>query len=365
MDPITMAMIGSAGMSAASGLTGGLLGGQGGLSPSDMIMPSFDAQSDPGLAAQQYDALNQLGFGNVNAVPGPLAQLVNRINGMSLDEKTKRRALVSLADIAADRSESRPGRLTQVLTRLGLTRDDVASVVQQDAQFRDQQAKLAERLGVMNQDTVLNRAKAASAASHLLGEAGQYATGGQPSNFQQSLLNRLNRNIDDQEQAYLLRAQYGGFNPGYGLEQFQRARQDSELTALTQAVQAATALTGGLNQGLQAAQTSGGLNSGASMNALQIAAQQAQAANALAQQSSINRADSLANGLSGAAGGLVGGVLMGGLSGGGRMLTNPGGQTAGVGTERGFNLASWTPASGQMTSAGWVPPTWNQMIGVR
>lgn len=336
LDPATMAAI-SGGISAAGNLAGGFLGAQGGLSPGEMIIPSFDVQGDPGLAAQQYDALNQLGFGNVNSVPGPLAQLVNRINGMSLDEKTKRRALVSLADIAAGRSESRPGRLTQVLSRLGMTREDVYSIVQQDAQFRDQQAKLAERLGVMNQDTVLNRARAASAASQLLGEAGQYATGGQPSNFQQSLLNRLNRNIDEQEQAYLLRAQYGGFNPAFGLERFQQARQDSELTALTQAVQAAAALTGGLNQGLQAAQTSAGLNSGASMNALQIAAQQAQAANALAQQTSINRADSLANGVAGAANALGGGFLSAGILSQPKPATQP---IAGVGTESGFNFAN-------------------------
>lgn len=350
LDPATMAAI-SGGISAAGNVAGGFLGAQGGISPGEMIIPSFDAQGDLGLAAQQYDALNQLGFGDVNAVPGPLAQLVNRINGMSIDEKTKRRALRSLGDIAAGRSESMPGRLTQILNRLGLTRSDVSSVVERDNKFREQQRQLSDRLGVLNQDTVLNRAQAAASASQLLGEAGQYATGGQPSNFQQSLLNRLNRNIDNQEQAYLLRAQYGGFNPAYGIEQFQNARQDSELTALTQAVQAATALTSGLSGGLQAAQSSAGLNSGATMNALQIAAQQAQAANALNNAASINRADSLANGVAGGANALAGGFMSAGIL--GQKSAAPA-TTAGVGTESGFNVGS-----------GFSTPSWQQLMGYR
>lgn len=345
LDPATMAAI-SGGISAAGNVAGGFLGSLGGISQGDMIIPSFNAAGDIGLAGQQFDALNQIGFGNVAQVPGPLEQLVNRISGLSIDEKTKRRALGALREMADNKSVRNPGRLTQALTRLGLNESDVNDILAQDAQFRQQRNSLAERLGVMNQDTVLNRAKAAAAASQLLGEAGQYATGGQPSNFQQSILNRLNRNIDDQEQAYLLRAQYGGFNPAFGIEQFQRARQDSELTALTQAVQAATALTGGLSGGLQAAQAGAGMSSGASMNALQIAAQQAQAANALAQQSSINKYDSLANGVAGGANALAGGFMSAGL------LSQPkpaAPATAGVGTERGFS--------------GFSTPSWQQLMG--
>lgn len=341
-----MALIGGAAMSAGGSVAGGILGSKGGISTGEMIIPNFNVAGDLGLSSQQFDALNQIGFGNVNSVASPIEQLVNRIGALPLDERTKRRALTSIQQLASGKEATRKVSLRQALSKIGFTSSDVTDILEQDRQFREKRDALAERLGVMNQDTVLNRAKAAAAASQLLGEAGQYATGGQPSNFQQSVLNRLNRNIDDQEQAYLLRAQYGGFNPAFGIEQFQRARQDSELTALTQAVQAATALTGGLSGGLQAAQSGAGMSSGASMNALQIAAQQAQAANALAQQSSINKYDSLANGVAGGANALAGGFMSAGL------LSQPkpaAPATAGVGTERGFS--------------GFSTPSWQQLMG--
>lgn len=313
VDPVTASLIAGSASQSAGSMLGGLFGASGGISTGDLVLPTFDAQSDPGLSAAQFDALNLLGFGNPLSVAGPMDSLINRINSTTTDEKTKRRALNyvrSLQKAAASGGDLSmvdkygKGRLGQIISRLGLTHRDVKDTLAQQQEFDARQKLLANRLGPLNEDTILGRAQAAAASGRLLGAAGAFASGDAPNAFQKSLLDRIDRNIADQREQLMLQAQFGGFNPSAGLEGIQRMTQDRELTALTQAVQAASALTQGLAQGNQLAQSAAGLNSGAALNSLGLAAQQAMAANHIAQQSSINRADSLANGISGAFGGV-------------------------------------------------------------
>lgn len=312
-------------LGTGSQVAGGVMGSQGGVSPGSIISNNYDPTLDSALQAAKFDAMNQIGFGNVNQLAGPFASLVNRVNSTAVDAKTKRRALKYLLNqqrIATGqepdirKTPTKPGlgyesdevytpdafigRWRQVAQQIGMTDADLPAIFAQEAEFKAQQKRLSDAgLGRLNEETILNRAGAAASASRLLGEAGRYATGGEASGFQNSLLDRLNRGINDQEEALMLRAQFGGFNPAAGLEGIQRMRQDSSITALTQAVQAAAALTSGLSGGNAVAQGAAGLGTNASIQSLGLAAQQANAANQLAQQSSINRADSLANGIAG------------------------------------------------------------------
>lgn len=395
-------------LGAGGSIAGGVLGSQGGVKPSDMIQPSYNPALDYALQVAQYDALNQLGFGNLSNIPNPMQQLTGQINAANVDNKTKRRALVALQNISQDptliedpygtnftrdevfnanktqtpfgrvmvrgkegtwlsknkrmaaggavggiaggaaaagagagagaaggsyigpvgaiggaiigsliglsaKGDTEPtgmpvqniGRLNQALQAVGLNLDDIKAKLAEKVAFDKRMAALKSAgLDELGTQTIINRAKASANAASLLGDAGRFATGGDPSEFQSGILDRLNRNYNDQETALMLQAQFGGFNPSAGLESLRRMRGDSELTALTQAVQAANAISAGLSGGNQLAQSAAGLGTNAGINSLGIAAQQAAAANRLAQGTSINRADSLANGVAGGLSGL-------------------------------------------------------------
>lgn len=315
-DPMSLLMALGAGAQSAGSLAGGFLGGQGGLNPSEMIMTTFNSANDLGLQSSQFDALNQIGFGDIANVPNPLQQLLNRVEALPIDNKAKRRAINGIVrTFSGDADRVRQKETNAVLRRLGITPAELPALMERNAAFQTRQRELQERMAPLQDQTILNRAQAAQSASQLLGDAGRFASGGPASDFQTRIMDSLNRGINDQEEALMLRAQFGGFNPAAGLEGIQRMRQDSEITALQQAIQAATALTAGLNAGNAQAQQSAGLNSNAALNALGIASQQAMAANQLAQQASINRADSMANGISGAMGSLGQAAMLPGLFG--------------------------------------------------
>lgn len=374
-------------LGAAGSVAGGLLGqGSGGQGKSVNYNPALDYA----LQVAQYSAMDPLGFGTINNIPTPYQQLINKIQTTPMDSKTRRRAISALDALrndpslladpygrnftqdqiaAAWRGQGVPegrkfvfggkgaqsvgedhgpaqgitgslpimnlGRLQNALAGSGLTIDDLQQIFKQDAEQKAQIERLrAAGLGRLNEDTILNRAQASAAAGALLGDAGRFATGADPSAFQSGLLERINRNIDEQEQAYLLRAQYAGLNPGMGLQQFQQMRQDSEITGLTQAVQAAQALLGGLQGGTQGAQQAAQQSTNAATGALGIAANQALAANQLAQNAGINSSTSMANGASGAFGNLGQSLLLSSL------FSQNGKPTVGngTGTERGFNF---------------------------
>ena len=320
-----------AGILGAGGqIASGYLGSKGGERPGQLISPSYNPYLDPALRSFQFDALNQIGLGNPGNLASPFDELVNKVNSTAVDTKTKRRALKYLLNLQRSATgqemdvratigpDGKPigheyglsrnpekentygkGRFNQVAQLLGLTDQDVMDIIEQDKLFSEQQKRLSEQLGVMNENTILSRAKAAATASGMLGEAANYASGADPNTFQSQILDRINRDIADQETKTLLQAQYGGYNPGEALMGIQRMKTDSNMTALSQAIAAANALTAGLAPGLNAAQSAAGMGSNAANNSLGIAAQQATAANQLNNGSSINRADSWANGLAG------------------------------------------------------------------
>lgn len=363
-------------LSAGGQAAAGYLGSQGGTKPSDMVMPYYNPYLDYGLQSTNFDALNQLGFGNINNIPDPLQVLMGRISAAPVDNKTKRRAMTSLQYISqapdllndpygtnftrdevlnANKTGDIPfgrvvlrgsegggtlglgdshfapgnspiseavanhlgitedtdpkalpvknvGRLVQSLSAAGISLDDLKGTLTQREDFKAQIKRLNDAgLGQLNESTILNRAQAAQSAAGLLGDAGRFVNGGAAGDFQTSLYDRLQRNIKDQETATLLQAQYGGYNPGEALRGIQNMKQDSQITALTQAIQAANALTAGLNGGNSQAQSAAGMMTSALSQNAGIAAQQAAAANTLAAKSSINRADSLANGVAGGA----------------------------------------------------------------
>lgn len=291
-----------AAIGAGGQIAGGVIGSRGGLNSADLIYANYDPTLSAALQAVNFDALNQIGAGDPYSVPTPFQDLVGRINSLPLDERTKRRALVSLENIRQGQDEKRPKRLTAALSRLGLSRDDVAGILERDADYRTQQASVASQLSGLNEQTILNRARANAAASGLLGSAADFATSGQPRNgFQQSLLDNINRQINDAEEATLIRARFGGFNPGAALEQIQRARQDSNLTAIAQTIQTAQQLSQALGYGTGVASQAAGQSTSASLNAAQIAANQAMAANQLRNQTSLANAQALGQGIAGAA----------------------------------------------------------------
>ena len=378
-------------LSAGGQVAGGLLGGQGGGGQGKTS--SYNPALDYALQVAQYAALDPTGFGTINNIPDPYQQFIGRLQSAPMDNKTRRRAMSAIENIRKDSSLiSDPngtgftqdqlraalmrgevpfgrvlarggdgatsfgendgiyagfsgrlpvknlGRLESALGSVGMSIDDLTELFRQEEEQKAQIARLKERgLGRLNEDTILNRAQANASAAALLGDAGRFATGAAPSEFQSGLLDRINRNIDEQEQQYLLRAQFGGFNPGSGMRDFQNMRQDSEITGLTQAVQAASALMGGLQGGTQGAQQAAQQSSGTSLGALGAAVNQAMAANQLGQNASINRSDSYANGASGAANSISQSMLLSQLF--NQRSSAPATKMyGGTGTEQGFWL---------------------------
>ena len=78
---------------------GGLISANGTPSPSDMVSSYYNPQMDYALQASQYDALNQIGWGNLGNVPDPLQQLAGQLQNVPMDAKTRRRAMTALSAI--------------------------------------------------------------------------------------------------------------------------------------------------------------------------------------------------------------------------------------------------------------------------
>jgi len=317
-------------------------------SSANTIFPQFDPFLNSALAGSVTDALSLIGRGNIGSEPTPIEQLIGRINSLGINEKLKRRALDaigrirdagafgiedaafarnpreeqhSFGDIQRINSLTRQGLTLQdaeervlgtkktsrvpfstelrgVLNRLGLTESDFSDLLQEDSDFRQRQETLRGELSGFNETTIRNRARAAAEASQLLGDAAGFASTGQPqSQLQTDLLNRINRGINDQEERFLLQSNFGGFQPGGGLENFARAREDAPLTALEQSLAAAAGLTSGLGGGLEFAQQSAAQSGNLAQGAANIAAQQANAANQIRARNDLAGAENFASGI--------------------------------------------------------------------
>jgi hypothetical protein len=325
---------------AAGNIAGGLLGQ---VDDVDLRMANFDPVLNPALQGATTDALSMIGRGDIFSEPSPMDQLVGRIQGLPKTNKFKTQALTAIQEITSAGGFDDPlgtkgpggsgqtnlirgsAALNGLLAQLGITENEFRDTLERDKEFKAKQKRLSTELSGLNENSIRNRATTANTANQLLADAAGFATTGQPqTGLQSDLLNRVNRGIDDQEEQFLLKAGFGGFQPGAGLEGFGNQRTDAPLTAIEQALAAAAGLTSGLGGGLEFAQKAADQQINAGLGAASIASQQANAANQLRQQADLSNAEALANGVSGAAssfGGGLGTSIGGGLFGGGGTTT--------------------------------------------
>lgn len=285
-------------MGAAANLAGAFLG-QTPDNPGGQILPFSDPTFNAALQAAQFDALNQIGFGDISAIPSPVSQLINRITALPIENRLKRRAIVSIQAMMRGKKPTRGDALGETLTQLGMEKRDIQGLRERQAQYDEQMAKLSGLRGI-NTDTVMQRAMAANQASKMLGAAGQFATGGAPSDFQSQIRNSLSRNLDQQEEQLMLRAQYGGFNPGASLERITDQRLDLDLRALEKSLAAASGISSALGLGTAGAQNAGNSSISAFSNSLGMASQQALAANQIMNSNAQYNTSAMANGIASA-----------------------------------------------------------------
>ena len=311
-------LLGGSLLGAGGQIAGGVIGSSGGLSSGDLTQSTFNPTFDAALQASQFDALNQIGFGNINNTATPFDRLIQEIQGLSIDNRTKRRALRSLNQLKNEKQERNPGRLTQVLRELGMTRDDVQGVLDQQALFKQQQDDLAAAgLGGLQQQTVLDRARTGQTAAELAAGAADFARTGSATNpLQQNLLARDDRRLADLQDRLGVLGNFGNLNVNQLGESLIDAKLDQNIRLIEEQLGIAGGLSASLQPGLVGSQAAAGQSTGTTFNAAQIAAQQAAARNSLLNANSQDRAGSLASGIAGAAGSLGSGLANFGAAGG-------------------------------------------------
>lgn len=360
---------------AGGQLAGGIIASKGGLHNGDIVNPVFDPNLSLAYQASQMNALNGLGFGDINSLPNPVQQLMGRIQAASIDEKTKRRALVALQGIqsgvgggtdfnSAFADTKNPGRLRQVMSRLGLTDADISGTFDRNSAFNRQIKTLNDAgMGGLNTDTILSRYRASNDAAQMIGNASQYAQTGQANGILGSFLNQDNRQLDRLGTKFGLMANFGGMSQASAQKQITDAQLDQQLRVLQQAL----GFSSGIQAALNPATAAAGSGAANSANAAQIAAQQAQAANSLRNSASLDRSTSLGNAISGAAGSVgsgvsnainIAGMLLGnnyagntGLFGGGASTVNGFGNAA---AGAGGYAAPTINAAASGEGAGWL-----------
>ncbi len=344
-----------AGGQVAGGLTGQATGG-------DPRTTSYNPNLDLALQASQFDALNPLGFADINNVPGPYQQLVNKLISGTMPSKTRHQIVSVLNNIRANPDELNDpfgknytrdqlkeflnspdgapngrmfenkallkygiashkgaeqvklplediGKLNRVLKASGMTLDDLKTVFSREAEYKDQLERLnAAGLGRMNEDTIISRARAAANASQLIGDASTFSQTGEASGTVANVLDRDNRKMKDLQDRIGLLTNFGGISGAAGVKALTDADLDQNLRVLEQSLGISSAISGALAPGLAGAANSASGGSAASLNAAQIAAQQAQAANQLRQSAGLNSGSSLGNAI-GAASSAIGSGL--------------------------------------------------------
>lgn len=374
IDPM-MALAGAGSALGAGGqLAGGIISGSG-MKPRDMVLPVFDPALDLANQASSLNTLSGLGFGSISSMPDPLEQLIGRIQSASIDEKTKRRAISGLLSIRkqvesgatiddAIAGARNQGRIDQTLSRLGMTTADIPGVFDDRQRFQAQIDQLkAAGLDDLNTDTILNRYRAANTASQLIGAASDMASTGEPQDeLGRQLLARDQRAMNDLQTQLGLRANFGGINPAVFGKTYSDAQLDQNLRVLEQAL----GVSGSIQAALAPYTAAASQNSDRSMNAAQIVAQQAQAANQLRGNLSMNQAQSLGAGVSGALGSLGSGLSNLGLM--SALMNERAPQTTGL---FGSGSASNTgvPANAAMSGSYWATPGFgssvNNITGLR
>lgn len=197
------------------------------------------------------------------------------------------------------------GRLENALRSAGITLGDLQDVFKRTEEMKAQRERLnAAGLGKLNEETIINRARANAAANGLIGGAADFASGNAPTGIGLQLQDRDNRALHDLEQRFGLMQQFGGMGAASAVKELTNARLDQQLRLIEQQLGMSTAIQAALNPGQTAASQAAGASTATTMNAAQIAAAQAQAANQLRVQQAQARSGSFANGVGNAFAGL-------------------------------------------------------------
>lgn len=331
-------------LGAAGQIGGGLLSAEGQkVRESDIISSNYNPSLDYAMQAAQYDALNQIGWGNLNSIPGPVQQLIGQLQSAPMDAKTRRRATTALlnlqqdpallqdlkgdsfssAELSAAAKNGAPfgrvlklggsnsafvdgvrinasmpvknvGRLNTALTSAGLTLNDIQKKLQEQKDFEAKIQRFKDAgLPQLAEQMVIDRARTGAAASGIAAAGADFARTGDPNvnPFFQQLQAQDQRNLDRFSTRAGLQANFGGISQAAAQKQISDAELDQNLRVLQNALATSGLLQSTLTPGTAAVQ---GQSSG-QLNAAQIAAQQAMAANSLRQQGGANQADSIGN----------------------------------------------------------------------
>lgn len=333
MEPMTMMALGSLGsgaMTGAGNIIGGLLADQTPAS-GDLVEVSTDPYANPGLSALEFDASTGLGFGDATRIAGPLRDVANRLQGLPIDNRSKRRAAIGLAAIARypdippeealERfAEERGGGLgagrqeillttLNTMNQLGFDREALQDLGRREAQFNVQRQELLDSgFGGLQTDIILDRARMAQQMGRLGIQASDYAAGGAVSPLMQNFIDRRSRAIDRDEETALLRAANTGQRPGTIERDFADLRANTEMAAFADTIQAAAGLQQLFSGQRAAAERTTGMGMQAQSNALNTAANQAMAANQLTQRGQAAENAALASGVAAGIGNLAGAI---------------------------------------------------------
>lgn len=329
---------------AAGGQIGaGALANKGGVGFGDTIQAFNDPQLNVALQAFTQDALGSIGRFDAVQAPNQFEELVGRIQALPIDEKNKRRALTTLFQIQKGMSPEElrsPGRLANVLERLGVALneaapgqdDDLARIFEEVKRAETNQRALEESGAIeQNRQIVFDRLRTASAAAQQGQAAAQFAETGTPQNaFQQALFDQQQRRDREFREAALGNANFGNLGVNQAFDSIRENEERSPLRLIEAALQASTGLSATLQPGQQAAGEASAQNVGAAQGAAQIAAQQGAALNSI--QAQQRDPSALANGISAGTSALTSGfntaLLSGAFGGGGGA--GPGAPVGGV-----------------------------------
>jgi hypothetical protein len=323
MEPMTMMALGSLAGGAMGGI-GNIIGGAtADMTPSqgDLVAVSSDPYANTMMGALEFDAATGLGFGDATRIAGPLRDVANRLQALPVDNRQKRRAAIGLAAIArypdldpaealtrfaAERGEAGIGAghgeilqtTLNVMNRLGYDRQALQDLGRREAIFNEQrQGLLDQGFGGIQTDIVLDRARMAQQMGQLGIQATDYAVGGAVTPLQQNFIDRRNRAIDRDEETALLRAANLGLRPGTIERDFADLRANTEMAAFADTIQAAAGLQQLFSGQRAPAERTTELGVTTSQNALNTAANQANAANQITAQGTQAEGAALSTGI--------------------------------------------------------------------
>ena len=184
------------------------------------------------------------------------------------------------------------------MNRLGYDRQALQDLGRREAIFNEQrQGLLDQGFGGIQTDIVLDRARMAQQMGQLGIQASDYAVGGAVTPLQQNFIDRRNRAIDRDEETALLRAANLGLRPGTIERDFADLRANTEMAAFADTIQAAAGLQQLFSGQRAPAERTTELGVSASQNALNTAANQANAANQIMAQGAQAEGAALSTGI--------------------------------------------------------------------